>query len=85
MAVTLNADEIGALMDAIQQGRVPSEAGSPAPGAGPAAVVAFDLTSSDRISRGQMPTLDAINEHLASQLENLNRVVKAGLSRLKEA
>ena len=24
-------------------------------------------------------------EHLASQLENLNRVVKAGLSRLKEA
>ncbi len=49
-------------MQAIQDGRL-------APGAGAGArgpVVPYDLTSQDRIIRGQMPTLDAINDRIAS-------------------
>jgi flagellar motor switch protein FliM len=63
MAVTLSSDEIKALMGAIQDGRVPSDA--------PRSVdttTAYDLTSQDRIIRGQMPALDAINETIATQL-----------------
>lgn len=49
-------------MNAIKDGRVaPSgEPGSSAP------VVPYDLTSQDRIIRGQMPTLDSINDRIAS-------------------
>jgi flagellar motor switch protein FliM len=58
----LNPDEINALMAAIQNGRVgatdsPKNRGT---------AVAYDLTSQDRVIRGQMPTLDAINEQIAS-------------------
>jgi flagellar motor switch protein FliM len=58
----LDASEVEALMQAIQDGRV-------APGLdgdqrGP--IVPYDLTSQDRIIRGQMPTLDAINDRIAS-------------------
>jgi flagellar motor switch protein FliM len=63
---TLNPEEVNALMDAIKEGRVSDEA---APG--PAAkgkVSVYDLTNRDRIIRGQMPTLDAINEQIASML-----------------
>lgn len=61
---TLNADEVSALMDAIKEGRVAEE---PTPGAVTAANAApYDLTNRDRIIRGQMPTLDAINEQIAS-------------------
>jgi flagellar motor switch protein FliM len=60
---TLNADELNALMSAIQDGRVKTE---PSGARGP--VVAYDLTSQDRVIRGQMPTLDAINEQIASTL-----------------
>ena len=63
MAVTLSPEEIKALMGAIQDGRVPSDA----PRASDAAST-YDLTSQDRIIRGQMPALDAINESIASQL-----------------
>jgi flagellar motor switch protein FliM len=64
MPATLTPDEIKALMSAIQDGRVNTEAAH----ADKAAVVAYDLTSQDRIIRGQMPTLDAINEQVASML-----------------
>lgn len=64
MPATLTSDEIKALMGAIQEGRVSTEA---QPGAR-AQVVPYDLTSQDRIIRGQMPTLDAINEQVASML-----------------
>jgi flagellar motor switch protein FliM len=62
MSSPLDNNEVEALMQAIQEGRV-----SPEPGAasgGP--VVPYDLTSQDRIIRGQMPTLDSINDRIAS-------------------
>ncbi len=58
---TLNPDEINALMSAIQDGRVSAEAPKHRDTA-----VTYDLTSQDRVIRGQMPTLDAINEQIAS-------------------
>lgn len=57
----LNVEEINALMSAIQDGRV-----APQPQKGRGAAVPYDLTSQDRVIRGQMPTLDAINEQIAS-------------------
>jgi flagellar motor switch protein FliM len=63
MAVTLSSDEIKALMGAIQEGRVTSDAPRSAD-----TTTAYDLTSQDRIIRGQMPALDAINETIATQL-----------------
>lgn len=59
--VLLNPDEINALMSAIQDGRVAPQAPK-----GRGAAVPYDLTSQDRVIRGQMPTLDAINEQIAS-------------------
>jgi flagellar motor switch protein FliM len=65
MAATLSPEEIKALMSAIQDGRVNTEATAKA---ARSEVVPYDLTSQDRIIRGQMPTLDAINEQVASML-----------------
>jgi flagellar motor switch protein FliM len=59
--VMLNPEEINALMSAIQDGRV-----TPEPNKNRGAAVPYDLTSQDRVIRGQMPTLDAINEQIAS-------------------
>ena len=63
MPATLTPEEVRALMSAVQEGRViqdaPEQNGE---------VVNYDLTSQDRIIRGQMPTLDAINEQVASML-----------------
>ncbi|MFO0596311.1 MAG: FliM/FliN family flagellar motor switch protein [Myxococcaceae bacterium] len=59
--ILLNPDEINALMSAIQDGRV-----TPEPPKGRGAAIAYDLTSQDRVIRGQMPTLDAINEQISS-------------------
>ena len=55
MSSPLDQSEVDALMAAIQDGRVGSEPAVP-----------YDLTSQDRIIRGQMPTLDSINERIAS-------------------
>ena len=55
MPETLNSEEVNALMSAIEDGRV-ERASESAP-----AVVAYDLTSQDRVISGQMPTLDAIH------------------------
>jgi flagellar motor switch protein FliM len=64
MSAALNPEELNALMSAIQESRVPTT-----PAANPrSTVVSYDLTSQDRIIRGQMPTLDAINERVASVL-----------------
>ena len=65
MAATLTPEEIKALMSAIQDGRVNTESTAKA---ARSEVVPYDLTSQDRIIRGQMPTLDAINEQVASML-----------------
>jgi flagellar motor switch protein FliM len=56
----LNPAEVNALLSAIQEGQVPS-AKADAPKVAP-----YDLTSQDRIIRGQMPTLDAIHEQIAA-------------------
>lgn len=61
---TLNTDEVNALMEAIKEGRVDQ---TPAPSS-KGQVSPYDLTNRDRIIRGQMPTLDAINEQIASML-----------------
>ncbi len=66
---TLNPDEIQALMSAIQTGQVAPEAAGGA-GAPRGPVTPYDLTSQDRVIRGQLPTLDAINEQVASLLGN---------------
>jgi flagellar motor switch protein FliM len=58
----LEASEVDALMEAIGAGRLPSRATRGTGGN----VVPYDLTSQDRIIRGQMPTLDAINDNVAS-------------------
>jgi flagellar motor switch protein FliM len=64
MASPLDPTEIEALMQAIQEGQVPPEGAAPGEAKGP--VVQYDLTSQDRIIRGQMPTLDSINDRIAS-------------------
>jgi flagellar motor switch protein FliM len=64
MPATLTPEEIKALMGAIQDGRVNTETHK----APRSQVSPYDLTSQDRIIRGQMPTLDAINEQVASML-----------------
>jgi len=60
MPETLNSEEVNALMSAIEDGRV-EQAAEKTP-----AIVPYDLTSQDRVIRGQMPTLDAIHETVAS-------------------
>jgi flagellar motor switch protein FliM len=84
MSSALNPEEVSALMSAIQQGRVDPAAARP-----PGPAVAYDLTSRDRIIRGQMPTLDAMNEQIASAMEmglsgrtRLNILVASGTTRL---
>jgi flagellar motor switch protein FliM len=64
MPATLSSEEVKALMSAVQDGDVATDArrGPRSP------VAAYDLTSQDRIIRGQMPSLDAINEQIAGQL-----------------
>lgn len=62
MSSPLDSNEVEALMHAIQEGRVNPEQGSASGGP----VVPYDLTSQDRIIRGQMPTLDSINDRIAS-------------------
>lgn len=62
MSSRLDQSEVDALMQAIQEGRVSSETGM-----GVAApVMSYDLTNQDRIIRGQMPTLDSIDDRTAS-------------------
>jgi flagellar motor switch protein FliM len=64
MPETLHPEEINALLAALKEGRIQTASSTP----GKQAVSNYDLTSQDRIIRGQMPTLDAINEQIASML-----------------
>lgn len=63
MAHTLNQGEIDALMQAIQAGQIDTDLQTDESGV---QFVPYDLTSPDRIIRGQMPTLDSINDQIAS-------------------
>jgi flagellar motor switch protein FliM len=60
----LDPGELDALMSAIKDGGVPAPPSERRGGP----VVPYDLTSQDRIIRGQMPTLDSINDRIASLL-----------------
>jgi flagellar motor switch protein FliM len=62
MSAPLDAQELEALMQAIESGRVAPTAAESTRGP----VMPYDLTNQDRIIRGQMPTLDAINDRIAS-------------------
>lgn len=64
MPATLSPEEVKALMGAVQDGRIPVDTGRGAHGP----VAPYDLTSQDRIIRGQMPTLDALNEQIGGRL-----------------
>jgi flagellar motor switch protein FliM len=64
MPETLHPEEINALLSALKEGRIQTAKATP----GKQTVNTYDLTSQDRIIRGQMPTLDAINEQIASML-----------------
>lgn len=66
---TLEPDEVSALMDVIKMVEEDNAAqkGKPAPRPQPLASP-YDLTNRDRISRGQMPAIDALNEQIASIL-----------------
>ena len=68
MPSTLNPSEVDALMEAIQTGDVPvAEGGTPPPQQKQnVEAVEYDLTSQDRIIRGQLPTLDSMNDSVAS-------------------
>jgi len=83
MSSPLDQSEVDALMAAIQDGRVSGDGGHDAD----APVVPYDLTSQDRIIRGQMPTLDSINERVASTFgSNLaGRTRRLGQYRQQEA
>lgn len=65
MSSPLDNNEVEALMAAIQEGRVSPEGGAEG-GSASGPVLPYDLTSQDRIIRGQMPTLDSINDRIAS-------------------
>jgi flagellar motor switch protein FliM len=62
MSAPLDAQELEALMQAIESGRVAPANADPSR----APVIPYDLTNQDRIIRGQMPTLDAINDRVGS-------------------
>ncbi|MBI5494575.1 MAG: FliM/FliN family flagellar motor switch protein [Deltaproteobacteria bacterium] len=64
MTPTLTPNEMDALLQAMREGQLD------APGSDPPTreVHPYDLTSSDRVIRGQLPTLDSINDHIASQV-----------------
>ena len=75
MSSPLDANEVEALMQAIQDGKVAPSSGGGGGSAGSGGgagsgsrgpVIPYDLTSQDRIIRGQRPTLDAINDRIAS-------------------
>lgn len=64
MSPSLSSGEIDALMSAIHQGMSEKSSGA----AAPAQVISYDLTSQDRVIRAQLPTLDSINDRVASAL-----------------
>lgn len=62
MSQVLSQSEVDALLSAVADGDVATEANKPAEGNDQAGVIVYDLTSQDRIIRGRLPTLDIIYE-----------------------
>ncbi len=79
MEKLLSQEEIDALLQGIEDGKVDTSAEQ----AAPADIVPFDFSNQDRIIRGRMPTLDVLNDLLARSLRNsfslaLRKVVDVG-------
>lgn len=64
MNPALSPHEMDALLSAMKEGQLES----PASESPPRQVTNYDLTSQDRVIRGQLPTLDSINDQVASQV-----------------
>ena len=67
MSQVLSQDEVDALLRGVSDGEIETEAEGLGEGAG---VVAYDLTSQERIIRGRMPTLDIINQRFSRLFRN---------------
>ena len=67
MAEVLSQNEVSALLDAVNDGIVETE---DALDYDPSQVVAYNLTSQDRIILSRMPTLDIINDRLCRMLRH---------------
>jgi flagellar motor switch protein FliM len=64
MNPSLSPHEMDALLNAMKEGQLDR----PVAESPPRVVTAYDLTSQDRVIRGQLPTLDSINDQVASQV-----------------
>lgn len=62
MSDLLSQEEIDALLNGVDDGKVETESDVPPP---PGTVTDFDFTQQDRIVRGRLPTLEMINDRFA--------------------
>ncbi|MBI3581824.1 MAG: flagellar motor switch protein FliM, partial [Nitrospinae bacterium] len=67
MSQVLSQDEVDALLRGVSDGEIETEAEDVGGGSG---VVAYDLTSQERIIRGRMPTMDIINQRFSRLFRN---------------
>jgi flagellar motor switch protein FliM len=67
MSQVLSQDEVDALLRGVSDGEIETEAEDLGEGSG---IVAYDLTSQERIIRGRMPTLDIINQRFSRLFRN---------------
>jgi len=67
MSQVLSQEEVDALLRGVSDGEIETEAEYIADDSG---IVAYDLTSQERIIRGRMPTLDIINQRFSRLFRN---------------
>jgi len=79
----LTQEEVDALLEGISEGEIETETKQPPEGVRP-----FDFTKQQRIIRGDMPTLDVINEHFSqffrtSLSMTLNKTIDVNIASVK--
>jgi flagellar motor switch protein FliM len=67
MSQVLSQDEVDALLRGVTDGEIETESDEAVDESG---IVAYDLTSQERIIRGRMPTLDIINQRFSRLFRN---------------